>query len=83
MCILSTTYFKEFIVPTIDATLELIKLLMFMVFVSALAAQVWIAFLDICEYFTDSLNKFRPKPSQDKFSRIAVIVLGSAVLIFS
>ena len=69
--------------PTIDATLELIKLLMFMVFVSALAAQVWIAFLDIYEYFSDSLNKFRPQPSQDKFSRIAVIVLGSAVLIYS
>lgn len=76
-------YFKELVVPTIDATLELIKLLLFMVFVSALATQVWIAFLDIYEYFTDSLNKFRPKPSQDKFSRIAVLVIGSAVLAFS
>ena len=80
---LTYLYFKELVVPTIDATLELIKLLLFMVFVSALATQVWIAFLDIYEYFTDSLNKFRPKPSQDKFSRIALIVIGSAVLAFS
>ena len=69
--------------PTIDATLELIKLLLFMIFVTAVAAQVWIAFLDIYEYFTDSLNKFRPKPSQDKYSRLAIIILGSLVLAFN
>jgi len=69
--------------PTIEAAIELSKLLLFMVFISALATQVWIAFLDIYELFTDSLNKFRPKPSQDKVSRIATIVIGSAVLAFS
>ena len=69
--------------PTIDAILELTKLLLFMIFVTAIATQVWIAFLDIYEYFTDSLNRFRPQPSQDKFSRIAVIVLGTAVMVFN
>ena len=69
--------------PSIDAILELTKLLLFMVFVSAVGTQVWIAFLDIYEYFTDSLNRFRPQPSQDKYSRIAVIVIGSAVMVFN
>jgi len=69
--------------PSIDATLELMKLILFMVFVTAIAAQVWIAFLDITEYFTDELNKFRPKPSQDKYSRIAVIVIGVMFGVFN
>ena len=69
--------------PTIDATLELIKLLLFMVFVTAVATQVWIAFLDISEYFSDELNKFRPKPSQDKYSRIAVIVILAMIFAFN
>ncbi len=69
--------------PTIEATVELIKLLLFMVFVTAIATQVWIAFLDISEYFTKTLNKFRPQPSQDKYSRIAVITIGAIALIFT
>lgn len=68
--------------PTIDATLELLKLLLFMVFVTAVAIQVWIAFLDITKYFTDELDKFRPKPSQDKFSRITLIVIGLMFIAF-
>ena len=69
--------------PTIDATIEMIKLLLFMIFVASIATQVWIAFLDIAEYFTKKLNKFRPQPSQDKFSRITVIVIGSMLLAFT
>lgn len=68
--------------PTIDAIIEFIKLLLLMVFVTAIATQVWIAFLDIVEYFTKDLNRFRPKPSQDKYSRIAVIVIGAVVMAF-
>jgi len=68
--------------PTIDSTLELIKLLLFMVFVTAVATQVWIAFLDITKYFTDELDKFRPQSSQDKFSRIAIIAIGLIFLAF-
>ena len=69
--------------PTIEATLELIKLLLFMIFVTAIATQVWIAFLDITEYFTKELNKFRPKPSQDKVSRIAVVIIGFILISFN
>ncbi|NCO00628.1 MAG: hypothetical protein GW906_02175 [Epsilonproteobacteria bacterium] len=69
--------------PTIDATLELLKLLLFMLFVTSLAAQVWIVFLDIAEYFTKTLNQFRPKPSQDKYSRMGLIVIGGIVLAFN
>ena len=68
--------------PTIDSTLELIKLLLFMVFVTAVATQVWIAFLDITKYFTDELDKFRPQSSQDKFSRITIIAIGLIFLAF-
>lgn len=53
---------------------ELVKLISLMVFVSSIGAQGWIAFLDITKYFTETLEKFRPKPSQDKFSRIAIII---------
>jgi len=43
-------------------------------FVSALGAQGWIAFLDIVGVFNKDLERFRPAASQDKISRIAVIV---------
>ena len=59
---------------TLDGLIELIKLISFMIFVSSIGAQGWIAFLDITKYFTDVLEKFRPEPSQDKYSRIAVII---------
>ncbi|MDA7817313.1 hypothetical protein N9A28_03925 [Sulfurimonas sp.] len=58
----------------IDSTIEMIKLLSLMVFVSSIGAQGWIAFLDITKYFTDILEKYRPHPSHDKFSRIAIII---------
>lgn len=58
----------------LDASVELIKLIAFMVFVSSIGAQGWIAFLDITKYFTDTLEKFRPEPAHDKYSRIAIII---------
>ena len=58
----------------IDSSIELIKLILLMIFISAIGAQVWIAFLDITRYLTDQLEKFRPAPSQDMYSRIAVII---------
>ncbi len=66
----------------IESIIEFVKLLSLMVFVSAIGAQGWIAFLDIMNYFTKSLEKFRPEPSQDKYSRIAVII-GVFVIFFS
>lgn len=58
----------------IDTIIEFSKLLYLIIFVSAIGAQVWIATLDISKYFSDTLEKFRPAPSQDKYSRIAVII---------
>ena len=58
----------------IDSTIEMLKLISLMVFVSSLGAQGWIAFLDIANFVTKKLEKFRPQPSQDKYSRIAVII---------
>jgi hypothetical protein len=57
-----------------DSIIEMIKLLSLMIFVSSIGAQGWIAFLDITNYFTNKLEKYRPYPSQDKYSRIAVII---------
>ena len=64
----------------IESTMEMIKLLSLMIFVSSIGAQGWIAFLDITKYFTNKLEKYRPLPSQDKYSRIAVII-GVLVLL--
>ncbi len=61
-----------------DSIFEMIKLLAFMLFVSSAGAQAWIAFLDIVGHFSKKLEKFRPVPSQDKYSRI-VVVLGLIV----
>ncbi|MCW8894907.1 MAG: hypothetical protein OQK48_07690 [Sulfurimonas sp.] len=58
----------------IDSIIEMIKLLSLMIFVSSIGAQGWIAFLDITKYFTNKLEKYRPLPSQDKYSRIAIII---------
>lgn len=66
--------------PTLDAAVELFKLVLFMIFVASIATQVWIAFLDVSEFFTKKLNRFRPFPSQDKYSRIFIIVMGSILL---
>ena len=51
-----------------------------MIFVSSMGAQGWIAFLDITNLFTNKLESYRPKPSQDKYSRIAVII-GAFILL--
>jgi len=61
-----------------DSVFEMIKLLTFMMFVSSVGGQAWIAFLDIVGHFSKSLEKFRPAPVQDKYSRI-VVVLGLIV----
>ncbi|WP_415396122.1 hypothetical protein [Sulfurimonas sp. CS5] len=53
-----------------DAVLELIKLISLMIFVSSIGAQGWIAFLDITKYFTNELERFRPEPAHDKYSRM-------------
>ena len=58
----------------IDSIIQMIELLSLMIFVSAIGAQGWIAFLDITKYFTNKLEKYRPLPSQDKYSRIAIII---------
>ncbi len=58
----------------IEATVEMIKLISLMIFVSSVGAQGWIAFLDIANHFSDKLEKFRPHPLHDKYSRIAVII---------
>lgn len=57
-----------------DAVVELIKLISLMIFVSSIGAQGWIAFLDITKYFTNELERFRPEPTHDKYSRIAIII---------
>ena len=66
--------------PSLNELIEFSKLVGLMIFVSALGAQGWIAFLDIVGVFTKYLEKFRPAVSQDKVSRIVVIV-GVFVLV--
>ncbi len=68
--------------PTLDGSIELFKLILFMIFVASIATQVWIAFLDVSGFFTKKFEKFRPHPSQDKYSRITVIVMGAVLWIF-
>lgn len=68
--------------PTLDGTIELIKLVLFMIFVASVATQVWIAFLDVSEFFTKKFEKFRPFPAQDKYSRITVVVMGTVLWVF-
>ena len=63
-----------------DSIIEMARLVGFMIFVSALGAQGWIAFLDIVSIFTKDLERFRPAASQDKISRVAVII-GIFVLV--
>ncbi|MCK4875608.1 MAG: hypothetical protein KAS26_07160 [Sulfurimonas sp.] len=57
-----------------DSIIQMIQLVSLMIFVSSIGAQGWIAFLDITKYFTNKLEKYRPLPSQDKYSRIAIII---------
>lgn len=66
--------------PSIDSIIELIKLILFMLFVSSLGTQGWIAFLDIAGFFTKNLEKLRPLAVYDKYSRIG-FVLGVFVLL--
>lgn len=65
----------------IDSIMEMVKLIALMIFVSSVATQGWIAFLDIIKYFTNKLEKYRPQPSQDKYSRIAIII--GVLVVFS
>ena len=65
----------------VDSIIELVKLISLMIFVSSIAAQGWIAFLDVSKYLTDALEKFRPEPSQDKYSRIAIIIGAFVIMI--
>jgi len=64
----------------IDPAMEMLKLIALIIFVSSLGAQGWIAFLDITNFFTKILEKYRPHASQDKYSRIAIII-GAFVLL--
>jgi len=57
-----------------DSVFEMVKLLSFMVFVSSVGGQAWIAILDIVGHFSQSLEKYRPAPVQDKYTRIAVLL---------
>jgi len=57
-----------------DSVFEMVKLLAFMVFVSSVGGQAWIAFLDIVGHFSKNLERFRPAPLQDKYSRIVLFV---------
>ena len=57
-----------------ESVFEMIKLLAFMMFVSASGGQAWIAFLDIVGHFSTKIEKFRPAPVQDKYSRIVVLI---------
>ena len=66
--------------PELNDIIQFMKLVAFMIFVSSIGAQGWIAFLDITNYFTKDLERFRPEPAHDKFSRIAVII-GVFVLV--
>ena len=64
----------------IESTIEMIKLLSLMIFVSSIGAQGWIAFLDMTKYFTNKLEQYRPHPSHDKYSRFAIII-GAFILL--
>ena len=57
-----------------DAVVKMVELIAFMVFVSSLGAQGWIAFIDIVGHFSQKLEQYRPAPSQDKYSRITIFV---------
>ena len=63
-----------------DSIIQMIQLISLMIFVSSVGAQGWIAFLDITNYFTNKLEKYRPLPSQGKYSRI-VVIIGVLVLL--
>lgn len=57
-----------------DSVFEMVKLLVFMIFVSSVGGQVWIAVLDIVGHFWQGLEQYRPAPVQDKYSRIVVVI---------
>lgn len=68
--------------PSFDSVLEMIRLIAFMLFVSSIGVQVWIAIIDVSNFFTQNLEKFRPLAVYDKYSRIAVVI-GAFVLLVS
>jgi len=64
-----------------ESVFEMLKYLAGMIFVSSVAAQFWIALIDITGHFSKILEKFRPAPVQDKYSRI-IAVLGVIFVFF-
>jgi hypothetical protein len=66
--------------PSLDSIIEMIKLISLMIFVSSIGVQVWTATIDISNFFTQTLEKFRPLAVYDKYSRIAVIIGAFVVL---
>jgi len=64
-----------------ESVFEMAKYLAGMIFVSSIAAQFWIALIDITGLFSKAIEKFRPAPVQDKYSRIFV-VLGVIFVFF-
>jgi len=60
--------------PAFDSVLEMIKLISLMLFVSSIGVQVWTAVIDVSNFFTQTLEKFRPLAVYDKYSRIAVVI---------
>ncbi|MDF1884365.1 hypothetical protein JHD49_10470 [Sulfurimonas sp. SAG-AH-194-C21] len=57
-----------------ESVFKMIELLAFMMFVSSVGGQAWIAFLDIVGHFSQKLEQYRPAPVQDKYSRIVVVI---------
>ncbi|CAI6150557.1 hypothetical protein MNB_SM-4-731 [hydrothermal vent metagenome] len=57
-----------------DSVFEMVKLITFMMFISSVGGQAWIAVLDVVGHFSQALEKFRPAPVQDKYSRIVVVI---------
>ena len=64
-----------------ESVFEMVKYLAGMIFVSSIAAQFWIALIDIVGHFSKALEKFRPEPVQDKYSRI-IAILGVVFIFF-
>ena len=65
-----------------DGVYEMVKLLAFMLFISSIGAQAWIAVIDIVGHFSQKLEQYRPAPIQDKYSRI-VVILGVMILFYN
>jgi hypothetical protein len=67
--------------PSLDSVIEMIKLISLMLFVSSIGVQVWIAVIDVSNFFSQTLEKFRPLAVYDKYSRIAVVIGAFVMLV--